>query len=76
MYQILKIGLSCMSTNYTDVSIFIPLEVVGRCSKAQLQVGKKYISTILDINPCPAKLFQLYFSSFGAGIANAISSSK
>ena len=28
------------------------------------------------INPCPAELFQLYFSSFEAGIANAISSFK
>ena len=27
-------------------------------------------------NPCPAELFQLYFSSFEAGIANAISSFK
>ena len=26
--------------------------------------------------PCPAELFQLYFSSFEAGISNAISSSK
>ena len=25
-------------------------------------------------NPCPAELFELYFSSFEAGIANAISS--
>ena len=24
-----------------------------------------------QINPCPAELFQLYFSSFEAGIANA-----
>ena len=28
------------------------------------------------INPCPAELLQLYFSSFEAGIANAISSFK
>ena len=27
-------------------------------------------------NPCPAELLQLYFSSFEAGIANAISSLK
>ena len=29
-----------------------------------------------NLNPCPAELFQLYFSSFEAGIANAISSFK
>ena len=28
------------------------------------------------LNPCPAELLQLYFSSFEAGIANAISSFK
>ena len=28
------------------------------------------------INPCPAELLQFYFSSFEAGIANAISSFK
>ena len=28
------------------------------------------------INPCPAELLQLYFSTFEAGIANAISSFK
>ena len=28
------------------------------------------------VNPCPAELFQMYFSSFEAGIADAISSSK
>ena len=31
---------------------------------------------ILMLNPCPAELFQLYFSSFEAGIANAIPSFK
>ena len=30
----------------------------------------------IDLNPCPAELFQSYFSSFEAGIANAISSFK
>ena len=30
----------------------------------------------ININPCPAELLQLYFSSFEAGIANAISSFK
>ena len=29
-----------------------------------------------NVNPCPAELLQLYFSSFEAGIANAISSLK
>ena len=33
----------------------------------------KYVG---DFNPCPAELFQLYFSSFEAGIANAISNFK
>ena len=28
------------------------------------------------LNPCPAELLQLYFSSFEAGIANAIPSFK
>ena len=28
------------------------------------------------INPCPAELLQLYFSSFEAGIANAIPASN
>ena len=28
------------------------------------------------LNPCPAELFELYFSLFEAGIANAISSFK
>ena len=31
---------------------------------------------IQRFNPCPAELLQLYFSSFEAGIANAISSFK
>ena len=31
---------------------------------------------VMIINPCPAELLQLYFSSFEAGIANAISSFK
>ena len=31
---------------------------------------------LIFINPCPAELLQLYFSSFEAGIANAISSFK
>ena len=31
---------------------------------------------IIHINPCPAELFELYFSSFEAGIANAMSSFK
>ena len=35
----------------------------------------KYLYELL-INPCAAELFQLYFSSFEAGIANAICSSK
>ena len=30
----------------------------------------------ITFNPCPAELLQLYFSSFEAGIANAISSFK
>ena len=30
----------------------------------------------LELNPCPAELFQLYFSSFEAGINNTISSFK
>ena len=30
----------------------------------------------MEINPCAAELLQLYFSSFEAGIANAISSFK
>ena len=30
----------------------------------------------IAINPCPAELFQLHFSLFEAGIANAISSFK
>ena len=34
------------------------------------------IPNAMVINPCPAELLQLYFSSFEAGIANAISSSK
>ena len=32
--------------------------------------------TAIIVNPCPAELLQLYFSSFEAGIANAISSFK
>ena len=32
--------------------------------------------TQFPIYPCPAELFQFYFSSFEAGIANAISSFK
>ena len=35
---------------------------------------EKYFSARL--NPCPADLFQLYFSSFEAGITNAIASFK
>ena len=31
---------------------------------------------LVHVNPGPAELYQLYFSSFEAGIANAISSSK
>ena len=31
---------------------------------------------VVDGNPCPAELLQLYFSSFEAGIANAIASFK
>ena len=34
------------------------------------------VSFMRNINPCPAELLQLYFSSFEAGIANAISSFK
>ena len=36
----------------------------------------KWVAAVMYINPGPAELFQLYFSSFGAGIANAISSFK
>ena len=37
----------------------------------------RYLNTHFHlINPCPADLIQLYFSSFEAGIANAISSFK
>ena len=36
----------------------------------------KIAISIRRINPCPAELFQLYLSSFEAGIANAISSFK
>ena len=31
---------------------------------------------LIHLNPCPAELLQLYFSSFEAGIASAISSFK
>ena len=34
------------------------------------------IRICIDINPCPAELLQLYFSSLEAGIAYAISSFK
>ena len=36
----------------------------------------RFIKCVASINPCPAELLQLYFSSFEAGIANAISSFK
>ena len=42
------------------------------CLIPRLSLG----TAIVVINPCPAELFQLYFSSFEAGIANAISSYK
>ena len=41
------------------------------------QWNDKLVSYVwANINPCPAELLQLYFSSFEAGIANAISSFK
>ena len=66
---------------------FHPLDVVSRYRDPQLQVGENYwywfslrsillSMQIVMFNPCPAELLQLYFSSFEAGIANAISSFK
>ena len=37
---------------------------------------KNDVISRIRVNPCSAELFQLYFSSFEAGIANAISSFK
>ena len=37
---------------------------------------KFVVEKFCSINPCPAELFQLYFSSIEAGIANAIFSFK
>ena len=39
-------------------------------------LSSKIGSSTERINPCPAELLELYFSSFEAGIANAISSFK
>ena len=42
-------------------------------------INNKTMTVVLSsegVNPCPAELFKLYFLSFEAGIANAISSSK
>ena len=68
---------------------FDPLEVVGRASETQLEVGEnlffkcsaglRYGMGCIDeaeIIPCPAELFVSIFHSFEAGIANAISSFK
>ena len=46
--------------------------------KPRLERGKTTIVVISSerVNTCPAELLQLYFSSFEAGIANAISSFK
>ena len=38
--------------------------------------AKQKIYQQINVNPCPAELFELKFSSFEAGIANAISSFK
>ena len=38
--------------------------------------NQSFYVQIKPINPCPAELLQLYFSSFEAGIADAISSFK
>ena len=45
-----------------------------KCCLNFFTVGYLQVNKI--VNPCPAELFQLYFSSFEAGIANAISSFK
>ena len=52
-----------------------------KCCKIAYDCLKYDMTTCSDngndnIKPCPAELFQLYFSSFGAEIANAISNSK
>ena len=42
----------------------------------KLKLHNCFAYFIQNIYPCPAELFQLYFLSFEAGIANAISSFK
>ena len=58
------------------MSNYHPLEVVGRASETQLEEGGNLNYITSKVNPYPAELLQLYFSSFEAGIANAISSFK
>ena len=43
--------------------------------RAYCRAKQTYVNR-LHFNPCHAELLQLYFSSFEAGIANAISSFK
>ena len=53
--------------------VFIDAEL----QQTQVSIIKVTLSIPLKkINPCPAELLQLYFSSFEAVIANAISSFK
>ena len=57
-------------------SVYIRLQLSGMYM-IFLSVTIECICVIVCMfNPCPAELFQLYFSSFEAGIANAISSFK
>ena len=44
-------------------------------SSPLIVLGRVY-AFFMILNPCPAELLQLYFSSFEAGIATAISSFK
>ena len=58
-----------------------PLELDAHKSDSKADFCALYLIPLFKIlkmfnSPCPAELFQLYFSSFEAEIANAISSFK
>ena len=65
-------------TEYMYSSVFKPDVIKGMIYVAGhfCHFGKSQWYYPLILNPCPAELLQLYFSSFEAGIANAISSFK
>ena len=63
------------SKKITKIMFFLCVTFLTRagCFLSEQQISTSALSVV---NPCPAELFQLYFSSFEAGIANAISSFK